>query len=117
MKTKTTDAFDFTIPHIGSVQPRQNWSLHNHEAVLIDLPLLLYRYAKPQGFHHEQSAQLATPSIHLNGYISKDSMRHWTEKGFQSNKQLEKKASTSSTSQLPAVIPAHSPSMISVGIV
>lgn len=91
MKTKTTDAFDFTIPHIGSVQPRQNWSLHNHEAVLIDLPLFLYRHPKPQGFHHEQSAQLATPSIHLNGYISKDSMRHWTEKGFQSNKQLEKK--------------------------
>ena len=79
MKTNTTDSFDFTIPHIVSVQPRQNWSLHNHEV--------------------------------------KDSMRHWTEKGFQSNKQLEKKASTSSTSQLPAVIPAHSPSMISVGIV
>lgn len=40
MKTNTTDAFDFTIPHIISVQPRQNWSLHDHEAVLTDLPLL-----------------------------------------------------------------------------
>ena len=53
IKTNNTDAFDFTIPQIGLVQQSQKTGLAQlHEAVLIERPLLQYRYPKPQGFHN-----------------------------------------------------------------